>query len=903
MKKIFGTSVATVALVASLANNQVVHAEEVTKATDTKPVENKQTTATEVTPAELDQAKAEKDQAVADHQTAKDNLKTAQDAVNATENVVIGLEDALKDSQAATPEAIDQAKAEESQASDQVKADETALAEKEAEAKPLQETKDKAQADVTQAETANQQATDKVASVEKAQADLEKAQDPKALETAEADVAEATKAVETTKATLDQADTALDKAKVFDTELKGKIVDAKKVADDAEKVADQKEAEARKLKVTSDQAQKAYADAKKPLFDGMPTDLKLDEGFVKAWKAYQDYDRSDEARELLNKDIDQYRAKIEELWKKMKVEEKRVLNQGQTEVYVGEFIVSSFFYHYNENMARLANQFKNEQENGQAKPYDLNKLPEDVLIEANLYAVEILNNFRRQMGLNPVNANTNVLDFAKAIAKERERRQFTKVAHDVEGITNVAKQFGLDAGGNYYENLDYMFDFGKMTKKQVLTLVANSMYRFIYEGNSNNHYLHANSLIDPQRENAAVVFSTVSINSAFNAITRLHLIDVKKINVPKDPARNDTYRENSVYEEKYGKHSKANITLPSKNIEALKTKANQALSAYMDANGQALSARTKANKDARTLKALEETPKQTPAAQTKRDQAKEAFEAAKVDKNNKVITLQAVKTARADYQGKKTELEKALETAKVDQTKTAESLAQKQAALKEANAKYQAVANDVESLKAKVAESKATLEKAGQKVQALELARQNLGDNQAKLDAAKADLATKQTKVKDAAKALNEAYEKAQTVDKRYQTLLARYQAEEAIRQEEARKVEEAKRQEEAKKAEEIKKDQNLTDSKIEKPNIEESKDQQIKNIEETQQEETNQITQKVKESKDAHTDSPSKSTVASSSALPSTGEEESSLIFGTAALSILMGLGLVRLKSHKKED
>ena len=902
MKKIFGTSVATVALVASLANNQVVHAEEVTKATDTKPVENKQTTATEVTPAELDQAKAEKDQAVADHQTAKDNLKTAQDAVNATENVVIGLEDALKDSQAATPEAIDQAKAEESQASDQVKADETALAEKEAEAKPLQETKDKAQADVTQAETANQQATDKVASVEKAQADLEKAQDPKALETAEADVAEATKAVETTKATLDQADTALDKAKVFDTELKGKIVDAKKVADDAKKAADQKEAEARKLKVTSDQAQKAYADAKKPLFDGMPTDLKLDEGFVKAWKAYQDYRHSEEAQELASKDFDQYYAKVKELEKKMKVEEKRVLNQGQTKVPVTEFFTTPF-YHYNENMARLANQFKNEQENGQAKPYDLNKLPEDVLIEANLYAVEILNNFRRQVGLNPVNANTNVLDFAKAIGKERERRQFTKQAHDVEGITNVAKQFGLDAGDNYYENLDFMFDFGKMTKKQVLTLVANSMYRFIYEGNSTNQYGHAESLLAPKRENTAVVFSTVSTNSDFNEITRLHLIHVNKTSVPKDPARKDTYGENSVYEEKYGKHSKANITLPSKNIEALKTKANQALSAYMDANGQALTARTKANKDARTLKALEETPKQTPAAQTKRDQAKEAFEAAEVDKNNKVITLQAVKTAQADYQGKKTELEKALEAAKVDQTKTAESLAQKQAALKEANAKYQSVANDVESLKAKVAESKATLEKAGQKVQALELARQNLGDNQAKLDAAKADLATKQTKVKDAAKALNEAYEKAQTVDKRYQTLLARYQAEEAIRQEEARKAEEAKRQEEAKKAEKIKKDQNLTDSKIEKPNIEESKDQQIKNIEETQQEETNQITQKVKESKDAHTDSPSKSTVVSSSALPSTGEEESSLIFGTAALSILMGLGLVRLKSHKKED
>lgn len=77
-------------------------------------------------------------------------------------------------------------------------------------------------------------------------------------------------------------------------------------------------------------------------------------------------------------------------------------------------------------------------------------------IEVSQFVTAMLNPVRRQLGNSPLITSANVINFANTIARGYERDNwniFNKNAHDTKVITQAARQYGLNAGGNYYENI------------------------------------------------------------------------------------------------------------------------------------------------------------------------------------------------------------------------------------------------------------------------------------------------------------------------------------------------------------------------------------------------------------------------------------------------------------------
>lgn len=73
--------------------------------------------------------------------------------------------------------------------------------------------------------------------------------------------------------------------------------------------------------------------------------------------------------------------------------------------------------------------------------------------ELTLFAANLINQLRTQMGNLKVAVTADSLKFANAVAKRYVADQWSWKGHDVAGIEAVAATFGLDSTGNYYENL------------------------------------------------------------------------------------------------------------------------------------------------------------------------------------------------------------------------------------------------------------------------------------------------------------------------------------------------------------------------------------------------------------------------------------------------------------------
>ena len=85
----------------------------------------------------------------------------------------------------------------------------------------------------------------------------------------------------------------------------------------------------------------------------------------------------------------------------------------------------------------------------------LNLTPEQDL-ELQIYTINLLNDVRTQLGVTPLVLNNDARKFAKHVASNYMRDNRSNADgnhHDVPGIEDAARNFGLDDDGQYYENM------------------------------------------------------------------------------------------------------------------------------------------------------------------------------------------------------------------------------------------------------------------------------------------------------------------------------------------------------------------------------------------------------------------------------------------------------------------
>lgn len=137
---------------------------------------------------------------------------------------------------------------------------------------------------------------------------------------------------------------------------------------------------------------------------------------------------------------------------------------------------------------------------------DLRNMSEEERLKMSQYGMHLLNQIRKQFGLEPLKVNKNSMQIAKEISETmiRDNHADLHAGHHVKGISEVAAKNGLVRGGNYYENLynghASTYKPYIMSRNELYEHVYNSVKGFFYEGIITRNYGHAESLykaIDP----------------------------------------------------------------------------------------------------------------------------------------------------------------------------------------------------------------------------------------------------------------------------------------------------------------------------------------------------------------------------------------------------------------------
>ncbi|HFI0384658.1 TPA: SEC10/PgrA surface exclusion domain-containing protein [Streptococcus suis] len=435
------------------------------------------------------------------------------------------------------------------------------------------------------------------------------------------------------------------------------------------------------------------------------------------------------------------------------------------------------------------NQFKSLDSDKKIVISDVNNLSQAQREELTLFAIDLMNQVRKQVGTSAVVANLSAISFADDVANTSK-----SLGHDLQAIPAAAGRKGLDStdGVNYYEN----FSSGYFDPRQTVTMddlkkaVYNTISEMLFD-DADSNWGHSTSLAGVRTTTNSKYIGLDVSKLEYELSTgntmplgRVHILGVADSQI-EDASKFDTTSNLSSH----------NIDDELAAAKSAQTTAQVALSKAQTADADAKAAQTLAQSNYNSAlvaqtRAQEElsywqnktvqTPGALAALQTAKDNLTAAEERAKA-------AQEAVNAFSADVATKK---------ANLDEKKA--KLATQKAELETAKANLDKEKQVLENLQAKVTEFESTLAKAKS---ALATAKSNqaasekrlndllnaddvLAQAQAKLEAAKATLAEKAEALEKAKSVLADLLEK-QTIDqKNYDILLARFTAqEEAKRQ------------------------------------------------------------------------------------------------------------------------
>ena len=291
---------------------------------------------------------------------------------------------------------------------------------------------------------------------------------------------------------LQDAEAALNKAREEEAEnlntikqLETKRDEQKAVLNNKQKQLDNAKAEKEKIE---DEIKKneAIFGAK-----GILTEIKFDQEFVDALKAYQKA-----SFEEKQKTIDSVVAKEKEAVKKYPILDTDSIDYSNSE------------------------------------KVDVNNLSEKDQILLTQYFNYLNNQVRKQFGLAPAKTNLNVLKFAQDVAKYTKESGFKDPDHDNRSINKAAYENGIDKTDrgtvyNRFESLDAKSidkedsQSNMVARKFLFDSIYQSVQRFYHEGRVNNHYDHAKHLMNTDDQTFGTYFILTSSDSKYYNWLRL----------------------------------------------------------------------------------------------------------------------------------------------------------------------------------------------------------------------------------------------------------------------------------------------------------------------------------------------------------------------------------------------
>lgn len=296
---------------------------------------------------------------------------------------------------------------------------------------------------------------------------------------------------------LEEAQAALNKAREEEAENLNKIKQLEAKRDEQKAVLNNKQkqldnAKAEKEKIEDEiKKNEAIFGAK-----GILTEIKFDQEFVDALKAYQKA-----SFEEKQKTIDSVVAKEKEAVKKYPILDTDSINYSNSE------------------------------------KVDVNNLSEKDQILLTQYFNYLNNQVRKQFGLAPAKTNLNVLKFAQDVAKYTKESGFKDPDHDNRSINKAAYENGIDKTDrgtvyNRFESLDAKSidkedsQSNMVARKFLFDSIYQSVQRFYHEGRVNNHYDHAKHLMNTEDQTFGTYFVLTPSDSKYYNWLRLGVVSV-----------------------------------------------------------------------------------------------------------------------------------------------------------------------------------------------------------------------------------------------------------------------------------------------------------------------------------------------------------------------------------------
>ena len=549
---------------------------------------------------------------------------------------------------------------------------------------------------------------------------------------------------------LEKAQAALNKAKEEEAENLNKIKQLEAKRDNQKVVLNNKQKQLDNVKAekekTEDEIKKNEA-INEAIFGikGILTEIKFDQEFVDALKAYQKA-----SFEEKQKTIDSVVAKEKEAVKKYPILDTDSIDYSKSE------------------------------------KVDVNNLSEKDQILLTQYFNYLNNQVRKQFGLAPAKTNLNVLKFAQDVAKYTKESGFKDPDHDNRSINKAAYENGIDKTdrGNVYNRFESLGAKGidkedsqsnMVAKKFLFDLIYQSVQNFYHEGRVNNHYYHAKHLMNTEDQTFGTYFVLTPSDSKYYNWLRLGVVSVP----PRYGVTDYDDNGQAIYE-KFDKlwGAKSEKTLP-----LLEVKDTTELKANLEkAKSEITRIENEKAAEEKELAKREDELKQEQNKPSKLNAATQAFNRAKEANDNNESILNSTKTeinkVNAEIDNDNSQVKKV----KNDIIKLLSDLAKANSELQEAKAKFESAIKVEGKLKSHLDSLETELNSLNNKIlnsteekQRLEYIKNNHALVLKELEQARKDLEVSNKNAKDALENLkalekdaNEKYDKYLQIKRQY---------------------------------------------------------------------------------------------------------------------------------------
>ena len=548
---------------------------------------------------------------------------------------------------------------------------------------------------------------------------------------------------------LEKAQAALNKAKEEEAENLNKIkqLEAKRdnqkvVLNNKQKQLDNAKAEKEKIEDEIKKNEAVFGAS------GILTEIKFDQEFVDALKAYQKA-----SFEEKQKTIDSVVAKEKEAVKKYPILDTDSIDYSKSE------------------------------------KVDVNNLSEKDQILLTQYFNYLNNQVRKQFGLAPAKTNLNVLKFAQDVAKYTKESGFKDPDHDNRSINKAAYENGIDKTdrGNVYnrfESLDAKSidkedsQSNMVARKFLFDSIYQSVQRFYHEGRVNNHYGHAKHLMNTEDQTFGTYFVLTPSDSKYYNWLRLGVVSVP----PRYGVTDYDDNGQAIYE-KFDKlwGAKSEKTLP-----LLEVKDTTELKANLEkAKSEITRIENEKAAEEKELAKREDELKQAQNKPSKVNTATQAYNSAKKANDNNESVLNSTKAEINKVNAEIANDNSQAKQVKNDIIKLLSDLAKANSELQEAKSKLDSDKKNEEKLKSQLESLEAELNSLNNKIlnsteekERLEYIKNNHTLILKELEKARKDLEVSSKNAKDALEALKSLEKEAKETYDKYLQIKRQYDME-----------------------------------------------------------------------------------------------------------------------------